>query len=75
MPPDRLVRYAVRQCFETKKWEWIEVRFLGTFIATWRGRVFPSQKLDASSVGFFLGDEKAWPFKLELDWIKVTTAE
>ena len=61
------------------KREWSEVSFpVGTFVATWRGRVFPSQKLDPSkvnSVGFVLGDKKGGPFKLEVGWFKVTMAE
>ena len=71
--------YSFRQSFKTKKDEWIEVSFpVDTFVATWRGRVFADQKLDPSkvnSVGFHLGDKKAGPFKLEVDWIKVTKAE
>ena len=72
-------RYSFRQSFKTKKDEWIEVRFpVDKFVATWRGRVFADQKLDPSrvnSVGFLLGDKKAGPFKLEVEWIKVITAE
>ncbi len=68
-------RYSFRQTFETKKGEWIEISFpVDKFYATWRGRTFPDQKLDPSkvnSVGFLLGDKKAGPFKLEVDWIKV----
>ena len=69
-------RYSYRQTFKTKKGEWIEVSLpVDKFFATWRGRVFPDQKLDPSkvnSVGFLLGDKKAGPFKLEVDWIKLT---
>ena len=72
-------RYSFRQTFKTKKDKWIEVSFpVDKFVATWRGRVFPDQKLDPSkvnSVGFLLADKKAGPFKLDVDWIKVTTAE
>jgi monofunctional biosynthetic peptidoglycan transglycosylase len=72
-------RYSFRQTFKTKKDEWIEVSFpVDKFVATWRGRVFPDQKLDPSkvnSVGFLLADKKAGPFKLEVDGINVTTAE
>ncbi len=74
VPPDS-GRYSFRKSFETKKDEWIEIRFpVDKFVATWRGRVFPDQKLDPSkvnSVGFLLGDKKAGPFKLEVEWIKV----
>lgn len=71
--------YSFQQSFKTKKDEWIEVSFpLDKFVATYRGRVFPNQKLDPSkvnSVGFLLGDKKAGPFKLEVEWIKVITAK
>ena len=69
-------RYSFRQTFKTKKGEWIEVSLpVDKFVATWRGRVLPDQKLAPSrvnSLGFLLGDKKAGPFKLEVDWIKVT---
>lgn len=67
--------YSYRQSFKTKKNAWIEVEFpVDKFVATWRGRVFPNEKLDTSKVtglGFLLGDKKAGPFKLEVEWIKV----
>ena len=70
--------YSFRQSFQTKKGEWIEVGFpVDKFVATYRGRVFPDQKLDSSkvdSVGFLLGDKKAGPFRLEVEWIKVLPA-
>jgi monofunctional biosynthetic peptidoglycan transglycosylase len=72
-------RYSFRQTFQTKKGEWIEVSFpVDRFVATWRGRVFSDEKLDPSNVtglGFLLGDKKAGPFKLEVDWIKITKAK
>ncbi len=68
--------YSYRQSFKTKKDEWIEVEFpIEKFDATWRGRRFPNQKLDPSKVtglGFQLGDKKAGPFKLEVEWIKAS---
>jgi monofunctional biosynthetic peptidoglycan transglycosylase len=71
--------YSYRQSFRTKKGEWIEVQLpVDKSVATWRGRVFPNEKLDPSKVtglGFLLGDKKAGPFKLEVDWIKVTKAK
>jgi len=71
--------YSFRQSFKTKKGEWIEASFsVDKFVATYRGRVFPDQKVDPSkvnSVGFLLGDKKAGPFNLEVDWIKVAQAE
>ena len=72
-------RYSFRQTFKSKQGKWIEVSLpVGKFVATFHGRVFPDQKLDPSkvnSVGFLLADKKAGPFKLEVDWIKVTKAE
>jgi monofunctional biosynthetic peptidoglycan transglycosylase len=72
-------RYPYREDFKTKKGEWTEVSFpVDKFVATWRGRVFPDQKLDSSkvnSVGFLLADKKAGPFKLEVDWIKVQNGD
>ena len=68
-------RYSYRQSFKTMNGEWIDLEFpLDKFVATWRGRVFPNEKLDPSQVnglGILLGDKKAGPFKLEVDWIKV----
>ncbi|MGY8771658.1 MAG: CIA30 family protein [Pirellulales bacterium] len=67
--------YSYRQSFKTKKNKWIEVELpLDKSVATWRGRVFPNEKLDPSTVtglGFLLGDKKAGAFKLEVEWIKV----
>lgn len=66
---------SFRQSFKTKKDEWIEVTLpLDNVVATWRGRVFPNEKLDLTKVaglGIMLGDKKPGPFKLEVDWIKV----
>ena len=71
--------YSYRQSFKTKKGEWIEVSLpVDKFVATWRGRVFPNEKLDprkVTGVGILLGDKKAGPFKLEVEWIKVATSE
>ncbi|WP_194242687.1 CIA30 family protein [Gimesia benthica] len=71
--------FSFRQSFKTKKNEWIEVELpVSNFVATWRGRVYPDQKLDpanASGLGFLLGDKKAGDFKLEVKWIKVKKSE
>ena len=70
--------YSYRQSFKTKKGEWIEVSLpVDKFVATWRGRVFPNEKLNPSKVaglGILLGDKKPGPFKLEIDWIKASNA-
>ena len=67
--------YSFRQTFRTQKDKWIEVSFaVEEFVATYHGRVLPDQQLDpgkVNSVGFLLGDKKAGPFKLEVEWIKV----
>ena len=72
--PRRRTAYSYRSKFKTKKDEWIEVRLpLEEFAATWFGRVIPNQALDPTEVtglGILLGDKKAGPFKLEVDWIK-----
>ncbi len=69
--------YSYRQSFKTTKGEWIEVRLpVDKFVATWRGRVFPNEKLDPQKVtglGILLGDKKAGRFKLEIDWVKVSS--
>ena len=70
--------YSFRQSFKTKADQWMEVTFpVDKFVATWRGRVFPSEKLNparVSGLGFLLGDKKPGPFKLEVDWIRVRPA-
>jgi len=67
--------YSYRQAFKTKKDQWIEVSLpVSEFVATWRGRTFPNEKLEPSKVagiGFLLGDKKSGPFKLEVEWIGV----
>jgi NADH dehydrogenase [ubiquinone] 1 alpha subcomplex assembly factor 1 len=68
-------RYSFRQSFKTEKGEWVEVTLpLDNLVATWRGRVYPNEKLDLNRVnglGILLGDKKPGPFKLEVEWIKV----
>ena len=77
--PRSFGRYSYRQSFKTKKGEWIEVSIpVGTFVATFHGRVFPKEKLDRNEVnglGILLGDKKPGPFKLEVDWIKVSQSQ
>jgi monofunctional biosynthetic peptidoglycan transglycosylase len=73
--PSKRIAFSYRAEFETKKNEWIEVRVpLDKFVATSFGRVVRSEQLDPSEVnglGILLGDKKAGPFQLEIDWIKV----
>ena len=77
--PRALVAFSYRASFKTKKGEWIEIRApLDKFVATSFGRVVPDEPLNPSEVnaiGFLLGDKKAGPFKLEVEWIKVTKAK
>jgi monofunctional biosynthetic peptidoglycan transglycosylase len=73
--PTRRMAFSYRAKFRTRKDEWTEVRIpLEKFVATSFGRVVSNQPLDPSEVnglGILLGDKKAGPFKLEIDWIKV----
>lgn len=73
--PRRLVAFSYRAEFQTQKGKWIEVTVpLDKFVATSFGRVVRSRPLDPGTVnglGILLGDKKAGPFKLEIDWIKV----
>lgn len=67
--------YSYRQSFQTQSGKWVEVELpVNKFVATWRGREFPNEKLDpknANGLGIFLSDKQAGPFKLEVAWIKV----
>ncbi len=67
--------YSYRQSFKTVNGKWIEVELpVREFVATWRGRSFPNERLDPGRVaglGFLLGDKRPGPFKLEVEWIKV----
>jgi len=73
--PRSIGRISYRQSFKTKKDEWIEITLpTEKFVANWRGRTFPDQKLDPSNItgmGIQLSDKKPGPFKLEVEWIKV----
>jgi NADH dehydrogenase [ubiquinone] 1 alpha subcomplex assembly factor 1 len=74
-----LVAFSYRAAVQTKKDEWIEVEVpLDKFGATSFGRVVkdvgavPPEEVNA--LGFMLGDKKAGPFKLEVEWIKAVRA-
>lgn len=75
--PDRSqVAYSYRAAVPTKKDQWIEVKIpLDNFEATSFGRVVKNAGAakpgEINSVGFTLGDKKAGPFKLEIEWVKV----
>ena len=67
--------FSYRQSFKTVPNKLIEVRLpVDKFEATWRGRVFPQQKLtpqDVAGLGFLLGDKKEGEFSLQLKSIRV----
>jgi monofunctional biosynthetic peptidoglycan transglycosylase len=77
--PRPLVAFSYRATVQTKKDEWIEVKLpLDKFIATSFGRPVrdagPVDPGEVNGLGFLLGDKKAGPFKLEVEWIKVVRA-
>jgi len=74
-----LVAFSYRAAVQTKKDEWIEVEVpLDKFEATSFGRVVEDagavKPEEVNALGFLLGDKKAGPFKLEVEWIKVERA-
>jgi len=74
--PKPLVAFSYRASVQTKKDEWIEVKLpLDKFEATSFGRpakdAGPVDPQEINGLGFLLGDKKAGPFKLEVEWIKV----
>ncbi len=71
-----LMAFSYRAAVQTKKDEWIEVKVpLEKFEATSFGRVVKDagavKPEEVNALGFLLGDKKAGPFKLEVEWIKV----
>ncbi len=68
--------FSYRWTFKTQMNEWVEIRApLDEFVATSFGRVVPNEPLnpaEINSIGFLLGDKQAGPFKLEIEWVKVT---
>lgn len=78
-PNRQRVAYSHRAAMQTKKDQWIEVKIpLDTFVATSFGRIVTNagavKPAEINSIGFMLGDKKAGPFKLEIEWIKVERA-
>lgn len=74
--PKPLVAFSYRSTIQTKKDEWIEVTLpIDKFVATRFGRTVPNAPAvnpqEITGIGFLLGDKKAGPFKMEVDWIKV----
>ena len=71
--------FSYRWIFKTQKNEWVEMRApLDKFVATSFGRAVPNEPLnpaDVNAIGFLLSDKQAGPFKLEVEWIKVTKSE
>ena len=71
--------FSYRATVQTKKDEWIEVKVpLDEFEATSFGQVVREagavKPEEVSSVGFLLGEKKAGPFRMEIEWIKVERA-
>lgn len=78
--PRPLVAFSYRSMIQTKKDEWIEVKLpLDKFQATSFGRPVrdagPVDPQEVNGLGFLLGDKKAGPFKLEVEWIKVVRGD
>ena len=74
-----LIAFSYRATVQTKKDKWIEVKVpLDKFEATSFGRVVKDagavDPKEVNGLGFLLGDKKAGPFKLEIEWIKVERA-
>lgn len=74
-----LMAFSYRAAVPTKKDEWTEVKVpLDRFEATSFGRVVKDagavKPEEVNALGFLLGDKKAGPFKLEVEWIKVVRA-
>jgi len=68
--------FSYRAAVQTEKDKWIEIKVpLDEFEATSFGRVVKEagavKPEQVTSVGFLLGDKKAGPFKMEVEWIKV----
>ena len=78
--PRPLVAFSYQAAVKTKKDESIEVKLpLEKFEATSFGRVVkdagPVDPAEVNALGFLLGDKKAGPFKLKVEWIKVAPAK
>lgn len=60
--------------FPTTQGEWTEVRVpFSQFVASFRGMKLKDEEFDAGEIrrlGLLLGDKKAGPFELQVDWIR-----
>jgi len=79
-PNKQRVAYSYRATVQTKKDEWMEINIpLDEFEATSFGRAVKSagavKPAEINAIGFMLGDKKAGPFKLEIEWIKLERKE
>lgn len=78
-PNKQRVAYSYRATVQTQKDEWIEVKVpLDKFEATSFGQLVKNagavKPAEINAIGFMLGDKKAGPFKMEIEWIKVERA-
>jgi monofunctional biosynthetic peptidoglycan transglycosylase len=74
-----LTAFSYRAMVQTKKDEWIEIKVpLDKFEATSFGNLVkdagPVNPTEVNAIGFLLGDKKAGPFKLEVEWVRVKRA-
>jgi monofunctional biosynthetic peptidoglycan transglycosylase len=74
-----LTAFSYRAMVQTKKDEWIEIKVpLDQFEATSFGNLVkdagPVNPPEVNAIGFLLGDKKAGPFKLEVEWVRVKRA-
>jgi monofunctional biosynthetic peptidoglycan transglycosylase len=74
-----LTAFSYRAMVQTKKDEWIEIKVpLDQFEATSFGNLVkdagPVNPTEVNAIGFLLGDKKAGPFKLEVEWVRVKRA-
>lgn len=77
--PTRQVAFSYQADFETKRDKWTEVSIpLERLQAMSFGRPVRNSELQPSqvnSVGILLGDKKAGPFEILVDWIRVVPAQ
>jgi len=78
-PNKPLIAFSYRAAVQTKKDEWIEIKLpLDKFEATSFGRPVkdagPVNPEEINALGLMLGDKKAGPFKMEVEWIKMERA-